>query len=144
MQSKSCPISLLRVDTNVARISAFYVGLFLLLFLITHTLFIPLFLVGDFAIRLFGKKEFSPIYFLALFTKKQLKLSTKMVDAAPKRLAMLFGLVFVIAITFASLFHAVVVTYILSIVLFACIVLEVAFSYCLGCEIYHLYKKVFV
>ncbi len=141
MQSKSCPISLFRVDANIARVGAFYVALFLLLFLFTHNSFFIYFLTFDFATRIFLQKEWSLIYHLASFTKKVLHLETMMIDAAPKRLAMFFGLAFSVAISAVSLFSLPVFVYLLSGVLLGCVVLEVLFSYCLGCEIYHLYKK---
>ncbi len=142
MQSKSCPISLIRVDANIARIGAFYVALFLLVFLVSHEVLFIYFLTLDFATRIFLKKEFSLIYTLASFTKKLLHLETSMIDAAPKKLAMFFGLAFVSAILVANFFSLTALIYLLSGVLLGCVVLEVLFSYCLGCEIYYLYKKI--
>ena len=142
MQSKSCPISFVRVDANIARISAFYVALLITLFLISQNEFIILFLMIDFFTRLLSKQDFSLVYMLSYLTKDLLKLNTLMVDAAPKKLAMLFGLVFVSAIFISSFFSLTLLVYLLSAVLLACVFLEVTFSYCLGCEIYHLYKRI--
>ena len=144
MQSKSCPISLVSVDSNIARINAFYVGLLFTLFLFTLNPALIFFLILDFATRIFFHKEYSLLFILSKKTKQLLNLQTIKVDAAPKKLAALFGLVFLVAISAVQLANLIVLFYIFSIILLSCIVLEVSFSYCLGCEIYHLYKRVFV
>jgi len=142
MENKSCPISLIRVDAKIARIGAFYVALFLFIFLISGNSFFAYFLTFDFATRVFFKKEFSLIYILSLLSKKLLKLKTEMIDAAPKKLAMIFGLLFTSFITLANYYDFTFLVYVLSGVLMACVILEVLFSYCLGCEIYYIYKKI--
>jgi len=143
MSSKSCPISLVSVDSNIARINAFYTGVLVIAFLNTLQLAIIYFLILDFATRLFLKKEYSLLYILSSATKVILKLSSVKVDAAPKRLANYFGLFFLLIIALTTLFQLYIVMYILGAVLLACVFLEVLFSYCLGCEIYHLYKRLF-
>lgn len=144
MSSKSCPISLISVDSNMARINAFYVGLLFTLYVITQYLPLIYFLILDFTIRIFFKKEYSLTYMLSLFTKSIFNVKSIPVDAAPKKLASYFGLLFVILVAFTSLVNLTFLFYTLSLILLACIFLEVFFSYCLGCEIYHLYQKVFL
>jgi len=144
MNNKSCPISLISVDSNIARINAFYVGIIFTLFILFQNLALVLFLILDFATRIFFKKEYSLLFILSMQTKQILKLESVKVDAAPKKLAALFGLVFLLAITAVHFANLTTLFYIFSGVLLACIFFEVAFSYCLGCEIYHLYKRVFV
>ena len=144
MSNKSCPISLVSVDSNIARISAFYVGIFFSIFLVSLENIIVYLLVVDFATRLFLSKEYSIIYMLSYITKDILKFRSISVDAAPKKLANYFGLFFLILISLSAFLHFTILMYSLSLVLLACIFLEVAFSYCLGCEIYHLYHRIFV
>ena len=144
MSSKSCPISLISVDENIARVNAFYVGLFFLLYLLNVSSVIIYFLILDFMIRLFANREYSPLFLLSRATKELLHLQTKRVDAAPKRLASFFGLIFLVTIAFFSLLGFSLIVYILSGILLTCIALEVLFAYCLGCEIYYLYQKIFV
>lgn len=144
MNNKSCPISLVSVDSNVARINAFYVGLLFTAYMFTLNSAIVLFLILDFATRVFFNKEYSLLFILSKITKSILKLPSYKVDAAPKKLAAIFGLVFLVTIFLVSLLHVTLLFYIFSGVLLSCIFLEVAFSYCLGCEIYHLYKRFFV
>jgi len=143
MNNKSCPISLISVDSNIARINAFYVGIIFTIFILFQNSVLVLFLILDFTTRIFLKKEYSLLFMLSVQTKQILKLETIKVDAAPKKLAALFGLVFLIVITAVHLAGLTLLFYLFSGVLLACIFFEVVFSYCVGCEIYHLYKKVF-
>jgi hypothetical protein len=144
MNNKSCPISLVSVDSNIARINAFYVGLIFSIFLVTQSSALVFFLILDFVTRIFLNKEYSLLFILSKNTKNILKLETIKVDAAPKKLASLFGLVFLVTIAILYVLNLTLLFYIFSGILLACIFLEVAFSYCLGCEIYHIYKRVFV
>ena len=144
MTNKSCPVSLISVDANIARINAFYVGLLFTLYRLMGFTPLIFFLILDFFTRIFLDKEYSLLHILSRETKNILNLQTIKVDAAPKKLAAFFGLAFLIAIFLLSFFQVMSLYYIFSAVLLLCIFLEVAFSYCLGCEIYHLYQRVFV
>lgn len=144
MNGKSCPVSFVKVDGNVARISAFYVGLLFSTYLFTHNAYIVYFLILDFTTRLFLQKEYSLVHLISFKTKQILHIRSVMVDSAAKRLAAYFGLIFLIFIAIISAMNITILFYILSITLLACITLEVLFSYCLGCEIYHIYKKIVI
>jgi len=141
MNAKSCPISQESVDANVVRINSFFVGAIFAIFVLTQNPFVILFLVLDFITRIFVNKEYSLLIQLSKRMKKLLKMKSNLVDNAPKKLASYFGLSFVVAIFIATLFNFTSIVYTLSVVLGVCIFLEVAFSYCLGCEVYHLYKR---
>jgi hypothetical protein len=141
MQAKSCPISFELIDANIVRINSFYVGLVFILFLLTQNSMIIFFLVLDFIIRIFIAKEYSLLIMLSKITKKLLDVSDKMEDFAPKRLASYFGLLFTLGISMSTILGFTFFLYLLSTIFLLCIVLEVAFSYCLGCEVYHFYKK---
>ncbi len=141
MKNKSCPISLVSVDSNIARINAFYTGMLVVAYIFTLQVPILYFLILDFSTRLFYKREYSFLFILSSATKDILKLKLVKVDAAPKRLANYFGLIFAVLITLTALFELTSIMYILVIVLLICVFLEVVFNYCLGCEIYHLYKR---
>ncbi|MEA2072375.1 MAG: DUF4395 domain-containing protein [Campylobacterota bacterium] len=144
MNNKSCPISLISVDSNIARINAFLVGVVFMAFIFTSNVALVYFLILDFTTRIFFNKEYSLLHIISKKSKELLSLKTQKVDIAPKKLAALFGLTFLLAIAAAHSMNLVIAFYILSTVLLACIFFEVVFSYCLGCEIYHLYKKLFV
>lgn len=143
MTEQSCPVSLISVDSNIARINAFYVGILFSLYLVTGFPLLVLFLIVDFSTRIFLQKEYSLLHILSKATKKILKLPTLKVDAAPKRLAAFFGLFFLVTIFILNFFNLTLLAYICGVILLLCIFLEVVFSYCLGCEIYHIYKKIF-
>jgi hypothetical protein len=144
MSNKSCPISFVSVDANAARITAFYVALLFGIYLILNSTALILFLIVDFSARVFLSKEYSPLYLLSMQTQKLLHIESIKVDAAPKKLAAIFGLLFVITIFLLNFFQLTIVFYTFSAILLLCLFLEVTFSYCLGCEIYHLYQRVFV
>ena len=141
MNNKSCPISLESVDASLVRINSFYVGVVFALFILTQNPLIVLFLSLDFITRIFLSKEYSLLIQLSKMTKKLLNMKSNPVDSAPKKLASYFGLIFVVSIFFTTVLGFSLVSSVLSLVLAICIFLEVTFSYCLGCEIYHLYKK---
>ena len=141
MQNKSCPISFQRVDATVVRILSLYMGVLFSLFVVTKFLPIILFLLLDFITRIYIKKEYSLLFMLAKATKNLLKFQSHLEDNAPKRLASFFGLAFVSLIALSTFLNLDIVFYALSVILGVCIFLEVAFSYCLGCEVYHLYKR---
>lgn len=141
MNNKSCPISLESVDASLVRINSFYVGVVFALFILTQNPLIVLFLSLDFITRIFLSKEYSLLIQLSKMTKKLLNMKSNPVDSAPKKLASYFGLIFVVSIFFTTVLGFSLVSSVLSLVLAVCIFLEVTFSYCLGCEIYHLYKK---
>jgi len=141
MSAKSCPISFELIDANIVRINSFYVGLVFMLFLLTQNSAIILFLVFDFITRIFINRNYSLLIMLSRKTKELLSIQTRMEDIAPKRLASYFGLIFTVVISISSLLGLEIALYTLSGILAICIVLEVAFSYCLGCEVYHLYKR---
>ena len=141
MQNKSCPISLKSIDASLVRINSFYVAVVFALFFLTESSLIILFLLFDFITRIFIDKEYSLLIMLSKKTKQLLHVKSNIVDNAPKKLASYFGLLFVGFISIATLLGFSGVSLVLSIVLGACIFLEVVFSYCLGCEVYHLYKR---
>lgn len=141
MSHKSCPISFIKIDANIVRINAFYILILFSLYLFSMNKLIILFLLADFAIRLFVSKNYSPLYFLSSRTKELLHVKTKLEDNAPKTLATYFGFLFLSLILLFDLLHVETLFYATSGVLLVCLFLELAFDYCLGCKIYYLYKR---
>ena len=139
--ARSCPVSFKQVDGTIARINATFITLLVLLFLFTSYISILYFLVLDFGLRVFGYHSWSLIFHSSKLVKKLFSLKTHMTDAAAKKLAASFGLVFVILMSFFSDLHWDKALYVTSTILLICSSLEVVFNYCLGCEIYHIYKK---
>lgn len=139
--ARSCPVSFEQVDGTIARINAVFITLLVSLFLFTTYTNILYFLVLDFGLRVFGYHSLSVIFHVSRLVKKIFALKTHMTDAAAKKLAASFGLFFVVLMSVFSDLHLDKALYITSTILLICSSLEVVFNYCLGCEIYHIYKK---
>jgi len=141
MSQKSCPVSFIKIDANIVRINAFYILVLFSFYLMTLNKFIIFFLIADFSIRLFVNKSYSPLYFLSSRTKELLHVNSKFEDNAPKTLATCFGFLFLVLILLFDLLHVETLFYIISSILLVCLFLELAFDYCMGCQIYYLYKR---
>jgi hypothetical protein len=139
--ARSCPLSFKQIDGTIARINAVFITLLVVMFLITSNEFILYFLAIDFLLRLSNYKSFSPIFNLSKNVKKLFSLKTNMTDAGAKRLAAYFGLIFIVLMSILSNLNLDVALYITATILLFCSSLEVLFNYCVGCEIYHIYKK---
>ncbi|WP_457746721.1 DUF4395 domain-containing protein [Sulfurimonas sp.] len=141
MSQKSCPISFVQVDTNLVRINSTFMALLLMAYLLSGEAYILYFLIADMASRMFFGQNYSLLSNLAIFFQNVFNIQNRFSDAAPKKLASYFGFTFLITIAALHLFSFNSAMYIVSAILLACLFLEVLFSYCLGCEIYHLYKR---
>ncbi|HFU73950.1 MAG TPA: DUF4395 domain-containing protein [Helicobacteraceae bacterium] len=141
--SQTCPLIFRQIDGTIARLNALFVSLFVILFLVSHEL-VWLYFVGlDFIIRLYGHKPYSPLYQLAMFVQKVLRLPQNMTDAGAKRLAALFGLFFVFLLIVTGHLGLIYFNYAIAAAFLACTSLELAFSYCVGCKVYWLIKKIY-
>ncbi len=141
--SQTCPLIFRQIDGTIARISSSYVLFLVCLFFLTSQVFFLYFVSVDFLMRLYGLKEYSLIHQLSIATKKLLSLKTEMTDAGAKRLAAGFGLFFMLLLI--AEFHLkldllLVVTFIIFLI---CSSLEVLFSYCIGCKVYFIIKKIY-
>jgi len=132
----ACPISSNRVDANLVRVSAFFVASLAVAFLISGNVAFLVILFLDFAIRFARKQKFSLIYLMSQYILNKLNLEKRPCDEAPKRFALTLGLVISFLMLFFYLTSLTYITYALSTILIICAVLEVAFEYCIGCEIY--------
>ena len=139
--ARSCPASFKQIDGTIARINAVFITLLVGIFLWTSFSSILYFLVLDFGLRVFGYPAWSLIFLSSKLVKKIFSLKTHMTDAAAKKLAATFGLIFVVLMSVFSGLHLDKALYITSTILLICSSLEMVFNYCLGCEIYHIYKK---
>lgn len=141
--SKACPLIFRQIDGTVARISAVLVSFFVVMFLLTSQVMFLYFISIDFLMRLYGWKEYSLIQQLSLFTQKLLSLKTEMTDAGAKRLAAGFGLFFMLLLI--AEYHLKLDTIILFTAgtFLVCSFLEIVFSYCIGCKVYFIIKKIY-
>jgi Domain of unknown function (DUF4395) len=141
--SQSCPLTFRLIDGTVVRIGAFYISMILIIFLITQQNFLLYFLLLDFIMRLYGYKPYSIVYNLSLVTKKIFSFSSQMSDAGAKRLAAHFGLFFIVLLTIEKGFELEFLEYVTVAAFLFCSILEILFSYCVGCKIYFFIKKIY-
>ena len=138
-----CPLIFRQVDATVTRINTLFVVIGVVLFLATHSLWIVLFLIGDFLLRLYGYKTISPTQNLSLWLQKRFQLASKMEDAGAKRLAALFGVGFMIALVVFEYLQVQWGVRITAGIYLACAGLDLLFGYCIACKIYHFVHKLY-
>jgi hypothetical protein len=136
-------MSFVNVDSNVSRFNSLFVTLLVLTYLFTNNVFIMLFLVVDFAIKLFGDKNFSPVYILAKISKRAFRIKSNMIDGGAKRLAQYFGFTFMLLLFGLHFVDAWLMTLAVAAIYLTCALLDVVFDFCIGCKIYFLIKKVY-
>jgi hypothetical protein len=141
--AQQCPLLFRQVDATVIRINTLFIIVGVIGFLMSYNVFILIFLITDFFLRLSGRKQLSPIQQMSLMIQKKFSLSTKMEDAGAKRLAAIFGVGFMIAILIASLLNSVIAVHALAGIFLVCAGLELLFGYCIACQIYHIAKKLY-
>lgn len=141
--TQACPLTFRLIDGTIARISAFFVSLFVVLFLVTQLKSILFLILGDFLMRLYGLKSYSIVYNLSLLVKKIFRFPTDMTDAGAKRLAAYFGVLFVSLMILEASFNLNLLLYITIGVFLFCTSMEILFSYCVGCKVYFIIKKIY-
>ncbi len=141
--SNSCPLNFEKVDSNISRLSALFVAFLVLLYLLSHNVFILIFLALDFIIKLFINKDFSPIYKLAHSLKLLFKFKDKFIDGGAKRLAGMFGLLFVVLLIATHFLNAWIASLIIATIFLVCSLLDLFFNYCIGCKVYFIIKKIY-
>ncbi len=136
-------MSFIQVDGNLVRIGAFFVSVFVLVYLISSQVILLYVLAIDFYIRIYLDKKYSIIFQLSKLVKKVFTIKTAMTDGGAKRLASQFGLLFSIVLIGQAHFHLETALYITASILLVCAFLEFMFDYCVGCKVYHILKKVY-
>ncbi|MDB2562276.1 DUF4395 domain-containing protein [Sulfurimonas sp.] len=141
--SYSCPLNFVQVDSNASRLSSLIVASLVVIYLFTSIEYILYFLVLDFSVRLFVNKAYSPISIVSLRARKLLKMEEKFTDGGAKRLAGIFGLIFVSSLVVTHFLALGSLTYIVAGIFLSCSLLDVFINYCLGCQIYYIVKKLY-
>lgn len=139
----SCPLNFERVDSNVSRLSALFVASLVILYLFSSNVYILIFLALDFIIKLFLNKEFSPISMLSKQIKSLFRMKEKFADGGAKRLAGMFGLLFIFLLIIAHFLNAPFISLVVAAIFLSCSLLDLFFSYCIGCKIYFIIKRVY-
>lgn len=135
MKNLLCPISSLRVNETLVRITALLVAVLVTVYIYTRTLPIILLLGIDFYIRAFTNLKYSPLSWVAAQISQRLALSGATIDKAPKIFAARVGFLFTAAISilfFISPTSSVIVG--LALIIFA--LLEAVLNICVGCLVY--------
>ncbi|WP_259069346.1 DUF4395 domain-containing protein [Mucilaginibacter sp. X4EP1] len=137
----NCPVDFVKVDENRVRVTAFFVIVFSVLYVVTGVWIIPALLLVDFALRAFNLNTYSPLASLSGIVVKQMDLKPKPVDRAPKRFAAYIGFGFLILIVIALFTNLIIESKILAgvIILFAS--LESFVGFCAGCYVYTLINR---
>lgn len=141
--SYSCPLNFVQVDSNASRLSSLMVAALVIIYLLTSCTLILYFLILDFSVRLFVDKKYSLLSILALFLRKSFKIQEKFTDGGAKRLAGIFGLIFVSALLITDILALQTLTFIVAGIFLSCSLLDVFINYCLGCQIYYIIKKLY-
>ena len=130
-----CPVSNVKIDNNISRLTVFFNVILLALFVTTH---IPYFLIlcaVDYAIRVAGKPQYSPMRWLAANIASALKWPANMQDQAPKMFAARLGLFFSAgAVIFFS--FSLTVSLVFAGILLVFATLDSVFDFCVGCLTY--------
>lgn len=140
--SYSCPLSYQKIDVHISRFTSLLVSLLVFAYFFTHSIFILFFLVFDYFIRLYLKPSYSLVSLFARFIKKGVGLEDSFIDGGAKKVANHFGLFFVLLLLVTHLLDQWILSLFVGFVLLFCSLLDFFFGFCIGCQIYYLYKKI--
>ena len=135
MRNLICPISPLRINENIARVTALLIAMLVLLYAFTHNVYIVLFLIVDFYIRGFTSLKVSPLSWLAVQINKGLHLPVILTDKAKKIFAARVGFLFTATILILSYVHP-PSSVLVGLVLMGFALLEAVLNICAGCLVY--------
>ena len=138
-----CPLNFEQVDDTQSRIAALLVASLVGLYLYTSSVYILFFLLLDFTMKLFIFRGVSLLNYIALGVKKTFTLPSKMVDGGAKRLAGLFGLLFITLLIASFYLEMWPLTLGVATIFLACSLLDVFFGFCVACHIYFIIKKIY-
>jgi len=137
-----CPINFTTVDNTASRIGSLLTsGIVGLFFLTDHPVW--LYALGiDLLVRLYGNKQYSPLFQAAKTLRQLLRLPVRKADGAAKNVAGHFGLLFVLLMIAAAQFGLVHTLQAVAAVYVLCLLMDAAFSFCVGCKVYYLYRLI--
>ncbi len=132
-----CPVSDVKADENVVRISAILTVLITTTAVLVNSYLIFFLLAADFAVRSFFSGIGSPLKILSTHIAGILKIrNKKLITAAPKKFAALLGMTFSLLAGLLILFHLPIAAVITASFLIFCAFLEGVFGFCMGCFVY--------
>ncbi len=133
-----CPISGDTIDENAARINGAIVCALLLIGVLTPAKWLFAYLALDYGLKVLAGFAYSPNCLMARFIADAMRLSSRMVDAAPKRFAATIGMLMCIAASIAGYTTSYTVFYVIVGVFGTCVVLETLAGFCVGCYLFRL------
>jgi hypothetical protein len=142
-ESISCPVSNSVVNENRVRLTALFVFLLSVSFLVAPNWIVPGLLVIDFFLRGFGLGRYSPLNILSGWVVRKLSIGNKLIDQAPKRFAAQLGFIFAFLLFTSAVFSLTGTGYVIAAVLVLFSFLESALGLCAGCYVYSLTRKIF-
>lgn len=135
MKALICPLSNLRTDRNVVRITGFMMAAMIALYAATGQIIFVVLIAVDYFLRAFTSVKHSPFSWIACQVARALKLTEKPIDKAPKMFAARVGFLFASAtVVLYFVFPAASLVVGLSLMSFA--LLESVFDFCVGCVVY--------
>ena len=137
----SCPVSHILINEYRVRITAGFVFLASLFWLLAPFWVIPAFLAIDFFLRASRKGQYSPLNILSGWLVRILSITNKPIDQAPKLFAAQLGFVFSSLLLLSVLFSLPTAAVVIATVLALFAFLESAFGFCAGCHVYSLIKS---
>jgi len=138
--AQACPINFRSVDNTVSRIGSLLTAAVVAAFLFSGSS-LWLYALGlDLLVRLYGQKQYSPVFQTSRLLKEMLRLPTHKVDSAAKNVAGHFGLLFILLLLLASYFGLSYTLFAVAGTFMFCLILDVLFNFCLGCKMYYIYR----
>lgn len=131
-----CPVDLVVMNENKARITALFVLVLAIAFLLTQIWQIFAFLAIDFGLRAANAGKFSPLAFFSDVVIRQFKIGNKPTDRGPKRFAASVGLVFSVSILALVGLQYNLAAGVLSSIIVIFAFLEAFAGFCAGCYVY--------
>ncbi len=131
-----CPISISKIDENVARLNGTFTVILFAVFALTLNIIPVVFLLVDFLLRGAELSKYSPLAQLSIFLLKTFNVKKKPINAGPKIFAARIGVVFSAGILLFTLLNLPTAAFIFTAIFGACAFLEAAFSFCVACQIY--------
>ena len=131
-----CPISINKVDENVARLNGIFTFLLLAAFAVTDNILPILFLLIDFVLRGAELSKFSLMAIVSKQILKSLNFNKKPINAGPKIFAARIGILFSFGIVLFYFIQIQSLALVFTGVFAFCAFLEGFFGYCVACQIY--------
>lgn len=130
-----CPLSPLRINGNVARITGLLMAAMLACYALTGSLYFILVIAIDYFIRAATPMPYSPFSWLAAKIVAAFKLNNHPIDKAPKIFAARVGFLFAFTATILYFVNP-AASLVVALILMFFALLESVFDFCVGCIVY--------